>query len=200
MSRGPGPPRRSHRPSLEGAAPGPSRARVAGSHHPAPHVLPWYSVPGGPQTAAGGRGVSEGLVAHCARALGLTWYLAPESGWWWRVAQASCQRLPWVPDSFDHKCFCLPSRLITRRRVPRGRGLRGDDLTPASHPLLGLPREQEARTWGPLCGFLRPCPATGSTDLGPHEVEPRRGTPEGLRAPGGWVSRWAAGPRGWGDP
>ena len=61
-----------------------------------------------------------------------------------------CQRLPWVPDR-DHKCASAsPSRLITRRRVPRGRGLRGDEaLISASHPSRD-PRGSKRQGSGPL--------------------------------------------------
>lgn len=108
-------------------------------------------------------------LAHRAHTRGLTWYL-PASGGWWRVAQASCQRLPWVPDR-NHKCVSAsPSRLMARRRVPRGRGLGGDEaLTPALQPLPGSPGGKR-QDQGPLS--LRPCPAGGLTDLGTVEVEP----------------------------
>lgn len=154
-----------------GAQQGPGR-RVTSSSA----MLPWYPSRRPSNSSWGAeRGQRLGpRLTHRAHAPGLTWYLAPVSGWWWRVAQASCQQLPWVPDR-DHKCVSAsPSRLIARRRVPRDRGLVGREqgLNPCLSSPPRAPEGARGRTWGPGEAPLRPCPAAGLTDLGPEEVEP----------------------------
>lgn len=70
--------------------------------------------------------------------LTLTWYLVLASGWWFRVTQAWCQRLPWVPDRDHSSVPSSPSLLMTRRSVPAEKwSLEGNSpqlLVPQDHP------------------------------------------------------------------
>jgi hypothetical protein len=101
----------------------------------------------------------------------LTWYSVPGSCWWWRVTQAWCQRLPWVPDR-DHSCVSSsPCLLMARRSVPAGRGRWGSkglapqrlisQVSTGPRHILNLP------------GIHRgPASSETLTDLGPIHVVP----------------------------
>ena len=148
------PPRRSHRPSpRRSSAWGPSRAQAAGSHRPAPCCRGTH--PGGPQTAAGGqRGVSGwGLASPTAPtpwASPGTWRPCPAGGGGWpRLRASGCRGCQTVTTS----AFLPPplASLPGAGSLEAGGWLGGDKaLTPASHPLPGPLREQEAGLGAPV--------------------------------------------------